>query len=125
MYAEARKEKAYENFLNPPDRTPPMPDAKEPTIDLRIVKVVIADVDKNLPVASRVLFQGEEQVTELTDEELFFEVPIVDLLKKHNELRAKNLNKADTSKAGKDVFLEPIRVRDLRMVVVEIADFSN
>jgi hypothetical protein len=124
-YASDREEAALNEFIHKSDRIPAMPDTKAPVVDLRIVRVVIADVDKSLPVESRIIHHGIEQVTELTDEELFFEVPIVDLLKKHNELRAKTLNKADTAKAGKDVFLEPIRVRDLRMVVVDIADFSN
>ena len=126
IWARPTPDRSYESYITPKGEAP-VADAKPAptTVELRIVKIVIADVDKNLPVGKRIIHNGVEQVTDLTDDELFFEVPIVDLLKTHNELRAKTLNKTDTAKAGKDVFLEPIRVRDLRMVVVDIADFSN
>jgi hypothetical protein len=70
-----------------------------------------------------VLHNGDEQLTDLNDQELFFELPIKELLETHNAHRVTTLNKTATAKAGKDVFLEPIRVRDLRMNVTVIASF--
>lgn len=91
--------------------------------NMRIVKVFIADSDVNLPLEKRLLYKGEEQLTDLTDQELFYEVPITALLAEHNKLRAGALNKSATEKAGRDVYLEPVRIRDLRMVVVDVASF--
>lgn len=87
----------------------------------RLVKVFIADTDENVPLEKRLLYRGDELFTDLTDQELFFEVPITDLLSKHNEFRL-TLKDKKASKE-KDVFLEPIRVRDLKMLVVALANF--
>lgn len=98
---------------------------KEPTIVItaRIVKVFIADSNDNLPLDKRVLHTGAEQLTDLTDQELFFEVPIAELLAKHNAVRAATVDKKQAEKFGRDIFLEPARIRDLKMVVVTVASF--
>lgn len=96
---------------------------KESQMGMRFVKIFIVDPTDDLPLAQRVLHNGAEQLTDLTDQELFFELPIKEMLDKHNATRAGTLNKKATDKAGKDVFLEPIRVRDLRMNVTMIAAF--
>jgi hypothetical protein len=57
----------------------------EQQMSTRILRVILADPDENLPVEKRVLFQGPEKLTDLTDQELFFELPVQDLLAKHNE----------------------------------------
>jgi hypothetical protein len=89
----------------------------------RIVKVFIADPNDNLPLAKRVLYKGEEMLTDLTDQELFYEVPIAEMLAKHNEYRKSVVDKKQAEKFGRDIFLEPARIRDLRMVVVDVAKF--
>lgn len=89
----------------------------------RIVKVFIADSNDNLPLAKRVLFTGEEQLTDLTDQELFFDVPITTLLADHNKVRAATVDKKQAEKFGRDIYLEPVRIRDLKMQVVQIAAF--
>lgn len=89
----------------------------------RIVKVFIADTNENLPLDRRVIHSGAEQLTDLTDQELFFEVPIAELLSKHNEVRKATLDKNASEKFGRDIFLEPVRIRDLKMVVVTVAQF--
>lgn len=89
----------------------------------RIVKVFIADSNDNLPLDKRVLYSGEEKLTDLTDQELFFEVPIADILAKHNEVRKTTVDKKQAEKFGRDIFLEPARIRDLKMVVVNVAQF--
>lgn len=94
-----------------------------PNTNRRIVQVFIADTDPNLNLSGCLLYKGEQVFTDATDQELFFEIPIKDILDKHNLRRAMVLDKEATKKAGKDVFLEPARIRDLKMVVVEIAKF--
>lgn len=89
----------------------------------RIVKVFIADPNENLPLDKRVLHSGEEKLTDLTDQELFFEVPINDMLKKHNEYRVTVVDKKQAEKFGRDIMLEPVRIKDLKMVVVTVASF--
>ncbi len=89
----------------------------------RIVKVFIADSNDNLPLEKRVLYEGDQKLTDLTDQELFFEVPIAEVLAKHNEVRAKTVDKKAADKFGRDIFLEPARIRDLKMVVVNVATF--
>lgn len=89
----------------------------------RIVKVFIADPNENLPLDKRVLHTGDEQLTDLTDQELFFEVPIAELLTKHNAVRAATVDKKQAEKFGRDIYLEPARIRDLKMVVVTVAQF--
>jgi hypothetical protein len=104
----------------------PQPQAyKEPAIvsTARIVKVFIADSNDNLPLDKRVLHTGAEQLTDLTDQELFFEVPIAELLAKHNAVRAATVDKKQAEKFGRDIYLEPARIRDLKMVVVTVAQF--
>lgn len=89
----------------------------------RIVKVLIVDPDKNVPLKDSFLHKGEDELTDLNDQELFFELDIKSLLTKHNEKRSQMLDKSATEKLGKDVKLEPARVRDLRMIVVTVAEF--
>ena len=99
------------------------PQRKEQAMAARIVKVFMADPDENIVLDKRILYTGDEKLTDSTDQELFFEIPIADLLTKHNALRCVTLDRKATAKTGKDVFLEPIRIRDLRMVVVTVAQF--
>lgn len=89
----------------------------------RIVEIYIIDPDENVPLAQCVLHEGKAQLTDLTDEELFFEIPIAERLKTHNETRLTILNKKATERAGREIFLEKIRVRDLAMTVVTKAEF--
>lgn len=90
----------------------------------RLVKVIIADTDPNVPLEQCLLYSGTETFTDATDQELFFEIPIKDILDKHNAKRVQFLDKEATKKSGKDVKLEPVRIRHLKMVVVEIAKFA-
>lgn len=89
----------------------------------RIVKVFVADPNDNLPLDKRVLHTGSEQLTDLTDQELFFEVPITEILARHNAVRAATVDRKQAEKFGRDIMLEPARIRDLKMVVVTIAQF--
>lgn len=86
----------------------------------RIVQVFIMDPDENVPLTKALLYQGAQKVTDLTDQELFFEISVKDALDTHNAYRA---TLTDKSVKSKTVHLEPIRIRDLRMTVVTIASF--
>jgi hypothetical protein len=104
-----------------PPHQPKTHQPKEPT--MRIVKVYIADPNENLPLTKRVLYSGAEQLTDLTDQELFFEIDLKSLLAGHNAERSVTLDKKASERAHSNVYLEPVRVRDLKMVVVDVATF--
>jgi hypothetical protein len=89
----------------------------------RIVQVFIADPDVNVPLEQSLLYKGEQKLTDATDQELFYEVPIVEILMKHNDKRVKMLDKEASKKAGKDICLEVARIRDLKMIITNIAQF--
>lgn len=96
---------------------------KMPENTLRLVKVFIVDTDEAMPIDKRILYKGEEKVTDSTDQELFYEVDIKPLLEKHNEARIATVDKKATMKLGKEVYLEPIKIRDLSMTIVNVAQF--
>lgn len=87
----------------------------------RYVQVFIADPDPKVPLASCLLYSSEPKMTDLTDEELFFEVEIKRILDEHNEkVRTVTVDKAIKDRTQ---YLEAARIRDLRMNVVTIAQF--
>lgn len=90
----------------------------------RIVRVYLADTDENVPLEKSLLFKTDEKFTDATDQELYFEIPIQEVLKAHNAYRATLVDKKATQKLGKEVFLEPVKIRDLKMTVVNIASFG-
>lgn len=94
--------------------------AKENKVALRFVQVFIADPDESLPIENRLLYEGDQKVTDLTDQELFFEIDIKRILDAHNEFRVTQRNKKIKDRTEN---LEPTRIRDLKMVVVDIATF--
>ena len=77
----------------------------------------------NVPLADQLLYTGKEKLTDATDQELFYEIPINEILSRHNALRATLNDKKASDKFGKEVKLEPIRIRDLKMTIVDIAKF--
>lgn len=86
----------------------------------RLVQVYIADPDDRIPLEKRLLYKGEPKLTDLTDQELFFEVEIKNLLDGHNAERVKIRDKAVKDR---EEFLEPVKIRDLKMVVVSLVAF--
>ena len=89
----------------------------------RIIRVYVADTDENIALENRLLYTGTEKLTDATDQELFYDVPINELLSKHNEFRKTVTDKKQSEKFGRDVKLEPVRIRDLKMTIVTIASF--
>jgi hypothetical protein len=86
----------------------------------RVVQVFIVDPDSNVPLDGCLIYQSEARMTDLTDQELFYEIDIRKLLEEHNKLRGKLHNKAVTARTE---YLEPVRIRDLKMTVTTIATF--
>lgn len=88
--------------------------------DRRLVRVLVVDTEENLPVEDALLYDSKEIFTDKTDQELYFDVPMQELLKAHNDKRIKVLDK---SVKERKEYLEPARIRDLDMVVIAIAEF--
>jgi hypothetical protein len=86
----------------------------------RLVKVVIVDPNENVPLEQSVLYNGKEKMTDATDQELFFELDIKQILDAHNVERIKMIDKKVKERTE---LLEPAKIRDLKMVVVNIATF--
>lgn len=112
----------HSRYETDPETDDPQP-TPMPTTTRRLVQVFIADPDPNVPLGEALLYKGEPSFTDATDQELYFEVPVVSLLATYNAKRTKWLDKEASKRSGKDVLLEPARVRDLKMVVVNIAQF--
>ena len=89
-------------------------------VSRRLVQVVIVDPNENVPLDDCLIYDGKPKLTDATDQELFFEVDIKTLLDAHNEKRTKIV---DRKVKERTEYLEPAKIRDLRMVVVEIAKF--
>lgn len=93
---------------------------ENPMSSRRLVQVFIADPDENLPLETALLYKGEQKFTDATDQELYFDIDIRSILDKHNEERSKTINKKVKERTE---YLEPAKIRDLKMVVVTIAQF--
>ncbi|MHA1371333.1 MAG: hypothetical protein ACTSRA_16645 [Promethearchaeota archaeon] len=89
----------------------------------RFVRVFIVDPDENVPVEDSLLYSSDEMMTDLNDMELYYEIDMKTILEEHNEKRVKMKDKEASNKFGKDIFLEPVKIRDLTMTVVNIAIF--
>lgn len=118
-----QREQILSHFAGAQAANPVAHQKEKPMSNNRIVKVFIVDPSSAVPADKRVLYQGAEKFTEFTDQELFFEVPINDLLKAHNEYRATVVDKKASEKFGRDIMLEPIRISALAMAVVDVAKF--
>lgn len=86
----------------------------------RLVRVLIVDPNENVPLERCKLYDSGEMFTELDDQELFFNSGIMEKLKEHNTYRTTLVNKKVKDRTES---LEPARVRDLRMTVIQIATF--
>ena len=91
----------------------------KPMSERRLVRVIIADPDTNVPVEDALIHDSKEIFTDKTDDELYFDIPVAELLKTHNEKRVKIRNK-DVKE--REEMLEPTRIRDITMVVLTLAE---
>jgi hypothetical protein len=97
-----------------------VPKQEQPMSQRRLVQVFIVDPNENIPLADCLLYRGSEQLTDLNDQELYFEIDVKRLLAEHNERRVKIV---DRKVKERTEYLEPAKVRDLKMVVTTIATF--
>lgn len=89
----------------------------------RIVQVFIADPNENIPLEKSLLYQdGKPYLTDLTDQELFYDIDIKSILDRHNEYRVTVKDKAESTKDN-PALLEKAKIRDLKMTVVTVATF--
>jgi hypothetical protein len=102
------------------DAVIPSAKKKEPKVTRRLVQVFIADPDDNVPLDRALLYSGSQKFTDATDQELFFEIDIKTILDAYNAERVKLVNKKVKERTE---MLEPVKIRDLRMTVVNIATF--
>lgn len=117
---EAAQLTRYQAALN----LQPIKERKPAMPTRRLVQVIIADPDENVPLEQCLLYQSDQKLTDATDQELFFEVDIKSLLDKHNERRVKLVDKSAKDRSAVVItYLEPARIRDLKMVVVTVATF--
>lgn len=86
----------------------------------RLVIMAIVDPDLKVPVEKSILMQKGPFMTDMDDQELFMTSEPHRLLTDHNLLRLGLTTPDDEGKAKK---LSPIRLRDLKMTVVELAVF--
>lgn len=86
----------------------------------RLVQVYIVDPHDSVPLADCMLYKGDEKITDSNDQELFFDIDLKSILEAHNAKRTKLVNKAIKDRTE---HLEPVRIRDLKMNVVTIAQF--
>lgn len=111
------KKAAFQQFDHP---APPAKQETPMAVTRRLVQVFIADPNENIPLADSLLYSGDQKLTDATDQELFFEIDIKDILTKHNEKRTKTVDKKVKERVE---YLEPAKIRDLKMVVVNVASF--
>jgi hypothetical protein len=90
----------------------------DPMTTRRVVQVFVADPNENIPLDDCLLYKGPVKVTDATDQELFFELDIKEMLATHNIKRTMLLDKKVKDRTEN---LEPAKVRDLKMVVVTVA----
>lgn len=90
-------------------------------IPRRLVQIYIADTDQSVPLKDCLIYSsGEPFVTDMTDQELYFDIELRSVLEAHNVKRVKLYDKSVTAR---NVNLEPARIRDLKMSVVTLATF--
>ena len=86
----------------------------------RLVRVIIIDMDEDVPLEHSILHMGEEMLTDLNNQEMFFELDMKGMLAKHNKKRITFVDKDASEGSSKDVMLEPARIRDLVMNVINV-----
>lgn len=121
---------AQQAFQNMPEAAAPLaglrPAAVKPkekpmtATPRRLVQVFIADPDENIPLEKSLLYSGKQKLTDATDQELFFEIDMKAILDIHNEARTQIVNKKVKERTE---YLEPVKIRELKMVVVNVATF--
>lgn len=93
------------------------------TNELNVITVILLDQDKNLDPKHSVVAKFDDVIVkEGTDPqmillELSVENDVKGLLAKHNVKRAELFNKAAQERHGNKVALEPITIRDVKVII--------
>lgn len=91
---------------------------------LRVVQIYIADRHPDVPLAKAIVYQSPEPfATDMSNQELYFTINIMELLSVHNDERITWVDKEATKQAGKEIMLEEIRISDLDMQVTAFTEF--
>jgi hypothetical protein len=86
------------------------------------VRVLVWDPDVRVSDDDALLYKSEEFLTTKTEEELRSEVDYKGLLEAHNNKRVKVIDEEKSETVEKDIFLKPIRMRDLETRVLLCVD---
>lgn len=90
----------------------------------RLVQIYVVDPHPDVPLDKSVLYsQPTPILTDATDQELFFQIDMKQILHDHNGVRVKTVDKEASKSFNKEVYLEPVRIRDLVMNILTIAQF--
>ena len=92
----------------------------EKKMNRRIVNIYIVDADTNVPSERALIYKKENIFTDATDQELLFDMNIPELLKEYNRFR---VTVRDNSFKQEQIMLEPARIGDLQLRIVEICKF--
>lgn len=103
----------------PPTPVNPIPQ-KEKKMARRLVRVYVVDPDHKMPLDQSTLHAGEATLTDLSDRELLFELPMKQLLADHNAKRTRVVDKSFKDRTER---LEPVTVDQLKTTVVTLATF--
>ena len=93
---------------------------QEEDMTTRLIQVFIVDPDPKVPLEKRLIYKGDQKLTDLNDSELFFEIDIKTILDEHNKVRGTIVDKTVKERTE---YLEPTRIGKLKMNVTEIAKF--
>jgi hypothetical protein len=91
----------------------------------RIMEFYLIDLNESIPIEKSIIYHGERRVTDKTDEEIWIEIGVDEILKKYNEYRVTVVNKHLSENSGRDVYLEPIEFRDVIRRVVQYSDMMT
>ena len=92
----------------------------EKKMSRRIVNIYIVDTDINVPAERALIYRKENVFTDATDQELLFGINIPELLTEYNKFR---ITVRDKSFKQEQIMLEPARIGDLQLRIVEICKF--
>lgn len=82
---------------------------QESPVTRRLIQVFIADPDEKVPLDKSLIYTGSQKLTDLNDQELFFEIEIKALLDQHNATRATIIDKEVKDRTE---YLEPVKIRE-------------
>lgn len=96
----------------------------ENNMTLRTVNLTLVDNNPNLKAKDKIVYQEINYVTEHNDERTIQTVlisgDVATALDKHNEKRAKTVDKEILRNTGRDVMLEPVEIFELQWQVVRV-----